>query len=145
LTRPNRDVRKPIDQLTAEDLEAFPIWEFATDEEEVEGRDETWVRPVVGQTVELGLWSLSVAAEFRTASGRRLLGFIGVHTANGIELNDGVLLADGNYIFVAAADHGERNDVASALGMTTSDVFPLAFRLRVLISGELALRSGSFP
>lgn len=41
------ETRKPIDGLTLADLEAFPIWEFAIDEEGVEGQDETWVRPLV--------------------------------------------------------------------------------------------------
>jgi hypothetical protein len=38
--------RKPVNELTVEDLLAFPIWEFAADEEGAEGQDETWVRPV---------------------------------------------------------------------------------------------------
>ena len=56
--------RKPIDQLTPEDLEAFPIWEFATDEEEDDERDETWVRPVDAAFIEPDQYSLSVAADF---------------------------------------------------------------------------------
>src|SRR3954462_3252023 len=39
--------RKPVDELTAADLEAFPVWEYADDEEgDDEDQDETWVRPV---------------------------------------------------------------------------------------------------
>jgi hypothetical protein len=56
----------PIDKLTAADLLAFPLWEFATDEEDVEGPDETWVRPVDAQVVRAGSWSLCVGADFRT-------------------------------------------------------------------------------
>jgi hypothetical protein len=36
---------KPIDLLTPADIEQHPIWEFAIDEEGIEGQDETWVRP----------------------------------------------------------------------------------------------------
>jgi hypothetical protein len=44
--------RKPVDELTASDLEAFPVWEFAMDEEGVEEQDETWVKP--GQRRDVG-------------------------------------------------------------------------------------------
>lgn len=37
---------KPIDELTIDDLQEYPIWERATDSEGGEERDETWVEPV---------------------------------------------------------------------------------------------------
>ncbi len=37
---------KPVDHLTPEDFQAFPVWEYDLDSEGIEGRDETWVRPV---------------------------------------------------------------------------------------------------
>lgn len=86
LKRPTLKTRKPIDQLTASDLSAFPIWEYASDEEEVEDQDETWVRPVDAQVVRKGQWSLTVAAEFCTRTGTTFPGFIGVTTAEGIEI-----------------------------------------------------------
>src|SRR5271157_1145792 len=36
----------PVEQLTPEDLKAFPVWEYDLDGETIEGQDETWVRPV---------------------------------------------------------------------------------------------------
>ncbi len=48
---PNPDTRKPVDELDLGDLSVFPVWEFAIDEEALEGRDETWVRPVIGQSM----------------------------------------------------------------------------------------------
>lgn len=74
--RPTLKTRKPIDQLTASDLSAFPIWEYASDEEDVEDQDETWVRPVDAQVVRKGQWSPTVAAEFRTRTGTTFAGFI---------------------------------------------------------------------
>ncbi len=38
-------MRRQIYELTLEDLDTCPIWEFASDEEEVEGQDEATVRP----------------------------------------------------------------------------------------------------
>lgn len=144
MTRPTAETRKPIDQLTADDLLVFPIWEFATDEEGVEGRDETWVRPVDARTVRKGLWSLSVAADFRTSSGVAIPGFVGVTTADGIELSQGVLLPNGRYIFVDVSDASARSATANALGLREQDTFPLTFTLRVRIGREREFRAGSF-
>jgi hypothetical protein len=136
--RPTLKTRKPIDQLTVDDFTAFPIWEFAIDEEDVEGRDETWVRPVDARTVRKGLWSLSVAALFRTRSGMSIPGFVGVTTANGIELEGGVLLSDHHYIVIDVSNASARSATARALGLSVQLTFPLTFVLRALIGREKA-------
>ena len=145
--------RKPIDQITVADLVDFPIWEFCLDEEGVEGMDETWVRPLAAAAVPNGAYSLSVAAEFETASGLRVNGLIGVTTAEGeVEIAYPVLLFDGKYLFVpgkhdmridALREHDEklRRAIADALG--TSPVFPLRYRLSVPIEGEASHREGT--
>ena len=69
--------RKPIDQITVADLVDFAIWEFCLDGEGVEGMDETWVRPLAAAAVPNGAYSLSVAAEFETASGLGVDGLVG--------------------------------------------------------------------
>src|SRR5262252_1978828 len=38
-------VRKQVFDLTVEDLDRYPVWEFALDEEGDEGQDEATVRP----------------------------------------------------------------------------------------------------
>src|ERR1700755_1580411 len=97
--------RKPIDQITVPDLVDFPIWEFCLDEEGLEGMDETWVRPLAAAAVPNEAYSLSVAAEFETASGLRVNGLIGVTTAGGeVEIAYPVLLFDGKYLFVPRID-----------------------------------------
>ena len=142
--------RKPIDQITVADLVDFPIWEFCLDEEDVEGMDETWVRPLAAAAVPNGAYSLSVAAEFETASGLRVNGLIGVTTAGGeVEIAYPVLLFDGKYLFVpsqhdmrigALRDDDEklRSAIADVLG--TSPIFPLRCRLSVSIEGEASHR-----
>ena len=47
---PTALTRKPVGDLDPEDLATFPTWEFATDEEGREDQDETFVRPVPGET-----------------------------------------------------------------------------------------------
>src|SRR5579883_1996308 len=141
--------RKPIDQITVADLVEFPIWEFCLDEESVEGMDETWVRPLAAAAVPYGAYSLSVAAEFETASGLRVNGLVGVTTAGGeVEISHAVLLFDGKYLFVPGKhdmridehDAKLRSAIADALG--TSPVFPLRYRLGASIEGEAFPREG---
>ena len=144
MARPTLRTRKPIEQLTAEDLVAFPIWEFATDEEDAEGQDETWVRPVDARSVRKGLWSLTVAADFRTASGVAVPGFVGVSTADGVEIGHGVLLPEGKYVFIDLASASARSSTAKTLDLNTGQTFPLTFTLRVPIGREKAFRSGVF-
>ena len=144
--------RKPIDQITVPDLVEFPIWEFCLDEEGVEGMDETWVRPLAAAAVPNGAYSLSVAAEFETASGLRVNGLVGVTTAGEVEISQAVLLFGRKYLFVpdqqdmridalGEADKKLRAAVTDALG--TSPVFPLRYRLNVLIEGEASHREGT--
>src|ERR1700759_2673250 len=131
--------RKPIDQITVADLVDFPIWESCLDEEGVEGMDETWVRPLAAAAVPNGAYSLSVAAEFKTASGLRVDGLVGVTKIEGeVAISQAVRLLGGKYLFVPdmqdmridalrEGDKKLRAAVADALG--TSPVFPLRYRL----------------
>jgi hypothetical protein len=145
--------RKPIDQITVADLVDFPIWEFCLDEEGVEGMDETWVRPLAAAAVPNGAYSLSVAAEFETASGLRVNGLVGVTTTAGeVEISEAVLLFDGKYLFVprkhdiridALREHDEKLRWAITEALGTSPVFPLRYRLSVPIEGEASHREGT--
>jgi hypothetical protein len=144
--------RKPIDQITVADLVDFPIWEFCLDEEGVEGMDETWVRPLAAAAVPNGAYSLSVAAEFETASGLRINGLVGVTTAGEVEISQAVLLFGGKYLFVpdkqdmridALREDDEKLRAAVADALGTSPVFPLRYQLSVLIEGEASRREGT--
>jgi hypothetical protein len=145
---PSLKTRKPIDQLKPEDLIAFPVWEFASDEEEDEEQDETWVRPHLAKMMGPDLYDLSVAADFLASSGQTFTGFIGVTTAGDLEFGHGVLLHENTHIFVPSAEYPqakkERKAVAAALRVKESQVFPLKFTLRVLLQGEVAPRHGEF-
>jgi hypothetical protein len=144
--------RKPIDQITVADLVDFPIWEFCLDEEGEEGMDETWVRPLAVAAVPHEAYSLSVAAEFETASGLRVNGLVGVTTIAGeVEIAHAVLLFGEKYLYVPdeqdmlidALGDGEKLRAAITDALGTSPVFPLRYRLRVLIEGEASHREGT--
>ena len=135
--------RKPIDELTVYDLDDFPIWEFAIDEEDVEGQDETWVRPVLADCIGRDAFSLSVAADFRTKSGARFEGFMDV-TSVSEEICQGSILSGGRYLRVFSETTAkDRRDIAEALALPERDVFPMAFELAVCVEGEVNPRAGN--
>ena len=140
--------RKPIDTLQQKDLETFPIWEFAMDEEGIEEQDETWVKPVASQIIPKNSYSLSVAARFKLASGKTLLGLVEVTTDHAIELGHAALLPTNNYIFVPSNTYWnaavEYEKVAALLELKIEDVFPLSFELLALIEGESTHRTGEY-
>lgn len=143
---PTIKTRKPIDKLEITDFEIFPIWEFATDEEGIEEQDETWVRPVDSKVAPLGSYSLSVAAQFLTSSGKTFVGFVELSTESTIKIGHAVLLHNNHYIFVPSSriwnvDKAYAN-VVEILGISLPELFPLRFTLSVFIEGEQNFRSG---
>ena len=146
--------RKPVNELTVADLQSFPIWEFAEDEEGVDGQDETWVRPVRRNHIPQNAYSQLVAADFSTADGVQLRGFMTVTTAEGIEVTPGSVVGEGHYLVLPSMSEAEareqglawaiqsRKELIEALGGSPVSVFPLAYKLRVVIRGENILRSG---
>jgi hypothetical protein len=146
--KPSLKTRKPIDELRIADIETFPVWEFATDEEENEDQDETWVRPLQRKQVPSDAYSLSVSAVFTAPTGAKYKGIVGVSTAEGFEAVHAALLTEGNYVFVpwpgmAGASKMAR-DAAKELGSKAKDLFPLSYRLAVVVEGESTLREGVY-
>lgn len=137
--RPTIRTRKPIDQLRTADLEAFPIWEFATDEEETPGRDETWVRPLKAKIVPADAVSLSVAAEFRSACGAEFRGIVGVTTLGGLDIGHAAIVTDAEYVFIPWPNYRDAREscahAAQQLGLTQEQLFPLRYQLLVPIQG----------
>ena len=70
-------IRKQVDELTTEDLDQFPIWEFALDEEGKEGQDEATVRPVnILRPTDPLEGSRLVKAQFTYADGSTAYGYL---------------------------------------------------------------------
>lgn len=42
---------KPMEEVTLQDMLEYPIWTFALDEEDIEGQDETWQKPIYSTNV----------------------------------------------------------------------------------------------
>jgi len=146
--KPSLETRKPIDQLRIVDVETFPVWEFTSDEEGHNDRDETWVRPVQVRHISSNAYSLSVFASFTAPSGVEYKGIVGVSTAEGFEPLHAAVLTEENYFFIpwpgmASAPKFAR-DTAKDLGLKPKDLFPLAYRLAVPVEGETLLREGVY-
>jgi hypothetical protein len=87
---------KPIDELTAGDLQAHPIWEYAMDDEDA--LDETCVRPVSGHALSQEAWIVyQVACTVTVASGKSYSGFL--------EICDGAFHCDDN-VPIVVGDSG---------------------------------------
>lgn len=133
--------RKPVTELTSEDFAAFPVWEYAIDEETQEDRDETWVRPLNVRQIPTRGYSFQVAAELHAPCGRMFPGFCIVTTARGaVEVNGAVLLGEGAYLPTYFPD-----ELGDHTGLSETDLFPLKFVLRVPVEGEQDVRTGPVP
>lgn len=155
---PTLATRKPIEKLDAADLRAFPVWEYAIDEEGNGEQDETLVRPVDSVHIPKGQYSQIVAADFLTASGRKLNGFMIVTAAKrAIEIGPGAIIGRAGYLPLPALSRSDaardavnwdlelRDGLLIALGEPESDVFPLRYSLRSAIQGERNRRSDIMP
>jgi hypothetical protein len=146
--KPDPETRKPVDQLELSDLTAFPVWEFAIDEEAIEGQDETWVRPVIGQSIPRVDFVLALAATLTTKGGQVFEGMIWAYTNDDLEIEGAAIFARGRYLsfsLPAGSFPCEREAVATELGFAEQEFYPLSFTLRLPLEGELKPRAGAFP
>jgi hypothetical protein len=147
--------RKPVVKLTTADLNMFPVWEYAIDEEGDAEQDETWVRPVDCEVIRQGEYSQIVASDFTTARGKGLQGFMDITTARGqVDIHAGAIVGEVGYFVLptlsldkaTALKYGwslrARDELCQALGLQETGVFPLQYSLRVKVSGENSARGG---
>jgi hypothetical protein len=131
--RPTSDTRKPIDDLTSEDLDAFAVWEFAEDEEHIEGRDETWVRPLIVDRIPRRISPCGVRAELVTAAGEVLRGLVWVTAREELIADAAAGFSEGRYGYLHPAD------------LEKKALFPIFYRLAVAFDLEERPRTGSIP
>jgi hypothetical protein len=135
--------RKPVEDLTASDLEAFAVWEFAEDEEECQ--DETWVRPLCVRSIPQGMFSLSVAAAARLACGLVYPAVLFCDTDNNLEVQAISLLTTGKRILIGTRDPaGEVQAALNQLGLSAAQALPIEYATRVPSSKTGALVFGTF-
>jgi len=148
--------RKPANQLKVEDFSAFPVWEYAIDEEGVDGQDESWVRPVLSKFVPKESYSQLVFSRFRTNSGRDAHGYLVVtpttSSLTNLSHSGGAIVTPKGQAFVAYFEgrmsESMKNDsvqrISRALNVSVAEIFPLHYELLVSIEGESKPRNGVF-
>jgi hypothetical protein len=149
MTRVSLRTRKPVGELSLEDLAAFPVWEYAIDEEGHEDRDETWVRPVDSRVVPKHSDTL-VAADFTAACGKQFTGLVGVSTLEGApEVIQGTILHGDEDLFIsnpeASGYRESRKHLLTALHLTEAEMFPVSFQLKVPVAGRAKYSGGVLP
>ena len=134
--------------LTQRDLRRHPIWEYATDSEGLPWRDETWRRPLKCAAIPWDECSLTVAATLMIRSGQRFEGDAYVSTIDGIVdvPTGGICINDVCYFI--PMDHSQkseaREELATAIGLSVEEIFPIRWKLNVLLEGEVEMRTGEF-
>ena len=143
---PTIATRKPVDELTASDLEVFPIWEFAIEEEDVDDeQDETWVKPVPTGELPVDGSALSVAVALRLASGQVYPGVMFCDTHAGLDIAAIALLTtEGRVLFSQSDSPSELRRNLKRLGLAHQNVFPLDYCTRVPSARTGTVERGTF-
>ena len=133
---------KPIDELSADDLHSHPIWEYAMDEE---AHDETYVRPVASTSVPREPHVVYHAAcEVIAATGRSYAAFMSICDG---ALHDEAPVVVGNageYWPLDLPSDYQPAKFKQFFGVTHNALFPMQWRLRVPVDGELEPWSGVY-
>lgn len=140
--------RKACDSLLQSDLNTFPIWEFATDEESTPGRDETWVRPLNRRTVLLSSSTYAVAGKFFIGDSLQFKGVAWINPlAGGAEILGGSILYNRRYLNIPdkielryGTFDRTLNALADNLNVDPESIFPISVKLAVCLQGESTAR-----
>jgi hypothetical protein len=142
---PTLDTRKPVEALTARDLEAFPVWAFVDDDGEDEEQDETWVQPVPSELIPRQALSLCVAAAARLPCGLVYPAVLFCDTYRGFKVSAAALLTvRGRSLFVPNDTLAERRKALAELGLTAAQVLPFDYCRRAPSADTGRFERGTF-
>jgi hypothetical protein len=140
---------KPVEELTPQDLEESPVWQYANSDEV----GETAVRPIKTTPVR-SLTARVVGVPVELANGRKVWGLLGNVDASNARLTEHFLTLsveqDGKWFTMARYhdfDAEENGPLALArfLGMKVRDVFPIRYDISRWCKGEPAALAGEIP
>ena len=129
--KPN--IRKKINELTNADLAECQVWEFAMDEESVEGQDETTVRPLLDTKQVSDLYGqIMVKASFKAADGTIFEGLITATDDKDISGSHPVIIYKNQHITfwqgAMTPDPKELQRAYKALKKTKEQLFPISYQ-----------------
>lgn len=129
----DRGIRKLVYELTPSDLQQFPVWEFALDEEGEEGQDEATVRPLPDQEVA---YNGDVArATFVASDGTQFTGYLTPHPERDPGWVQPTIVSDDGQInfWFGWQEHGVTDEMIrplyKLLGKTPDQLFPISYRV----------------
>jgi hypothetical protein len=128
--------------LAVQDLDRHAVWEFALDEEGVEGQDEATVRPFeVAGPLDPGDGMFIVRARFRLSDGTRMRGYLTPQVQGDSSLGTlqpTIVAAGGQVFFWCGMLEPEPSQIAAnyaRLGKVSAhEVFPIRFESDVELS-----------
>ncbi len=134
-------IRAQVYDLTRQDLERFPVWEFALDEEGEPGQDEATVKPRpdldTGVKPEEGLFV--VRAEFKAANGSAFDGFVTPEPDGDLgAVQPSVVTSEGHVSFwfgMVKPDSATIEKSYATLGAGRDELFPMTFRTVIPVNG----------
>ena len=143
-------VRRQIYELTPNDLETFPIWEFKLDETAESGQDELTVRPcILSLPLDPTDRMFVVRAKFRLVDGSMMRGYVTPpgRDDTGLAAWQPIIVTDqGQVRFWCGTSVPSPKRLArnyKLLGKESKQVFPLQFESEVeLVGGPVR---GSIP
>jgi hypothetical protein len=134
-------IRKQVYELSLEDFGAFPVWEFAADEEGVENQDEATVRPVeTSRSVDPSTNTCVVLALFKLADGSAAHGYVtpSLDRSDLGAVQPVIVTSQGQvglWCGAIAPSSDQINRNYAVLSKTRETVFPLSFASAVDIHG----------
>jgi hypothetical protein len=143
-------VRKQVYELTLQDLDAFPVWEFRLDEEGEEGRDESTVRPYTAPgPLDPADRMFVVRAAFTVADGSKMRGYFTPPGRGDASLGtlQPIIVTDRGQVRLwcgtTAPDSKRLAQSYELLGKPAKSLFPVQFESEVELAGGLV--RGSVP
>lgn len=144
-------IRKQENNLTIADLLQHPAWEFALDEEDVQGQNEKSLRPyLIPPPLDRDKAYLLVRAKFTLANGAEKIGFIKPIKQGDIQLMQPLLPYDLNPVIVTdqgqvafcygifKPDQVKISENYKRLGYGSENVFPIEFSTDIDVSNSVA-------
>jgi hypothetical protein len=106
-----------VHELSVPDFEAFPCWEYASDEEGREGQDESTVRPMTLAQLARATQQVLVSAAFFFPNGRTRLGMVTLNAgADPSGHQPALFLASGPLMFYVGATQPKSSAIKRFVG-----------------------------
>jgi hypothetical protein len=140
------DTHKPVENVNAEDLELFPVWQFLPDDGiEKDDEDETWVKPVASPVIPANTAALCISAAARLPCGMVYPAILLGETCSQLVVSGVALLTTlGQVLFHESDSPAETHRALKHLGLSQAQVLPIEFTTRAPLCSTGALAFGQF-